>query len=218
MFNNSSAHALIQWLRSRCFPDPEFPVGEVSSIYYDTWDWRFLHEKVNSDYLKTKVRVRWYSDINTKEPENHSYLEAKQKIGGRREKIRVKTEFNGRWLSRVNLESQELKTIPRLLLSEGVVIQEQLYPVFQISFKRRRFIEPITLSRLCIDFDIRAPRINYQMLPFFYPFQLQTAVFELKGKATELPDELHQLTALGCCKRSYSKYYACYRKIMQAEF
>lgn len=215
VLKNSSAHYIIQWLQARCLPDPEFPAGIVSSIYYDTWDWRFLREKINSDYLKTKVRVRWYTDIDTEVPDDESYLEVKYKVGSKREKVRIKTRFSGGWLSRVNLDNNKLLTIPHLLRPRGVLISEQLYPVFQISYTRRRFVEPLSNSRLCLDYDIWAPRVNWQMLPRINAFRLRNAVFELKGRITELPDVLHQLTALGCRKQSFSKYLVCYKKIMR---
>ena len=53
----SSTAAVLAWLRGACTPDPKFPCGRVSSIYYDTPDLRSLREKLNSDYLKTKVRL-----------------------------------------------------------------------------------------------------------------------------------------------------------------
>lgn len=49
------------WLRSICPQDPAFPRGIVNSIYYDTPALQHLHEKINSDYFKTKIRLRWYS-------------------------------------------------------------------------------------------------------------------------------------------------------------
>ena len=67
---NRAARSLVRWLRSRCWPDPLYPAATVSSIYYDTPDWRLLREKVNSDFLKTKVRLRWYSDIDGAEPQD----------------------------------------------------------------------------------------------------------------------------------------------------
>lgn len=215
VLNNSSAHFVLRWLQTRCLPDHDFPSGIVSSIYYDTWDWRFLYEKINSDYLKTKVRVRWYADIDTEVPNDESFLEAKYKIGSRREKVRIKTCFSGAWLSRVNLDNNKLLTIPHLLRPRGLLISEHLYPVFQISYKRWRFVEPLSGARLCIDCDIWAPRVNWQMLPRINAFRLRNAVFELKGRITELPDVLHQLTALGCKKQSFSKYLVCYEKIMR---
>jgi len=218
VINNSSVHLIIQWLRCRCLPDREFPAGIVSSIYYDTRDWRFLREKINSDYLKTKVRLRWYADIDSEEPEDKSYLEAKYKVGPKREKVRIKTDFSGKWLSRVGLDNRKLLHIPGFLRSMGVMVGSALCPAFKITYKRLRFVEPTTGARLSVDYDIRAPDVNRRMLPRTNPFGLRSAVFELKGPMRELPDVLGQLTALGCRKQSFSKYSTCYAKIMRITF
>lgn len=212
--NNSAAHIIARWLNCRCLPDPEFPAGIVSSIYYDTTDWRFLREKFNSDYLKTKIRLRWYSDIDTEEAGDVSYIEAKFKIGSRRDKIRVKTDVAGDWLNGVNLENKKLLRIPDMLRTKGVIVAGHLMPIFKINYKRRRFIEPVTGARLSLDCDISSPCVNHRVMPRANPFQLKTAVFELKGVLTELPEVLHQLMALGCRKQSFSKYGFCYQKIM----
>lgn len=215
IFNNSAAHIIARWLHCRCLPDPEFPAGIVSSIYYDTADWQFMGEKINSDYHKTKIRLRWYADIDTEEPGDESYIEAKFKIGSRRDKIRVKTGLAGNWLKRVNLENKKLLPIPHLLRSKGVIVAGRLVPVFKINYKRMRFIEPTTQARLSLDYDILSPCVNHRVMPQTNPFHLKNAVFELKGVLTELPDVLHQLTAIGCRKQSFSKYGFCYQKIMR---
>ena len=212
---NSSSHIISQWLKYRCLPDPEFPAGIVSSIYYDTPDWRFMREKVNSDYLKTKIRLRWYADIDTEEPQGQSYIEAKFKVGSRRQKIRIKTNISGNWLHTAGLERRKLLRVPYLLRSKGVILRGQVVPVFKISYKRRRFVEPTTGARLSLDYDISSPCVNHHVLPRTNPFGLQTAVFELKGILSELPEVLGQLTALGCRKQSFSKYSICYQKIMR---
>ena len=54
--------AVRRWLQSVCRSDPAFPAGVVCTIYYDTLALHHLREKVNSDYLKTKLRLRWYED------------------------------------------------------------------------------------------------------------------------------------------------------------
>lgn len=215
VINNSATHIIIRWLQLRCQNDPEYPAGIISSIYYDTKEFRYLFEKINSDFLKTKVRVRWYSDIDSGEPEDRSYLEVKYKVGSKRKKIRTKTNISGRWLSQVNLNNNKLLFPSHLLKSMNVLWPEQLYPVFLICYKRRRFVEPVTGARICFDYDISSPKVNCQMLEKFNPFRLQNAVFELKGRINELPDVLHQLTALGCRKQSFSKYLMCYKKIMR---
>lgn len=212
--NNSKSHQIIEWLRLSCRPDPEFPVGMVSSIYYDTRDWTFLAEKINSDYMKTKVRVRWYSDISNKKHFDASFAEAKFKIGTRREKVRIMTPYSGKWLSNVRLDNPKLLELPPLLRSKGIILDQNVFPVYEISYKRLRFVEPYTSTRICIDYDISAPRVNSYMLPRFNPLRLQTAVFEIKGGLSELPFTLQPLTDLGCRKASFSKYTACYKKIM----
>jgi hypothetical protein len=218
VINNGRAHQVITLLRSRCRPDPEFSSGTVSSIYYDTRNWSFMGEKINSDYLKTKVRIRWYSDLSYTYHFDTSFAEAKFKIGGRREKVRIKTPYSGEWLSTVQLEDPRLLGIPHMLRTVGVTFNQDLFPVFQISYKRLRFIEPFTNSRICIDYDITAPRVNWYMLPKSNPFKLYTAVFEVKSELSELPETLYPLTDMGFRKSSFSKYSACYQQIMRIQF
>jgi len=215
---NHRAHIFLAWLNHRCLTDPNYPVGIVSSIYYDTKNWRFLNEKINSDYLKTKVRLRWYADIDTGTPEDVSFLEAKFKIGSTRKKVRLKTDLSGKWLSQVALNDKRLPAVPEMLRTEGIILPPLMLPVFKIAYKRRRFIEPVTGARLSLDYDIYAPDVNFQAMPRTDTFKLKNAVFELKGKFTELPNSITQLTALGCRKDSFSKYSACYQKIMQIFF
>lgn len=207
-----------RWLETRCRPDPEFSAGTVCSIYYDTRDWQSLGEKINSDYLKTKIRLRWYADIRTGDPYPDTFLEAKFKIGGRREKIRVKTGKHGGWFSRVTLDNPELLDFPRLLWKEGVMTHGPFYPAFRVDYKRLRFIEPVTGARLSLDYDINSPAVNRHMLPGTDPFQLPRAVFELKGPLAQLPGSLYPLINLGCRKESFSKYGECYKKIMRVIF
>ena len=45
-------------IQRTCDPDPKFAFGIVSSIYFDSPNWDYLREKRDSDYLKTKVRLR----------------------------------------------------------------------------------------------------------------------------------------------------------------
>jgi len=82
-----------------CRNDPEFPRNIIASIYYDTRGWKFLREKVDSDYLKTKVRVRWYHNPETLELEENAFIEVKSKTGAPRSKFRLKSPFSGKWLS-----------------------------------------------------------------------------------------------------------------------
>ena len=212
-FNNTFAPILVNWLKLRCHPDPVFPSGVVSSIYYDTKDWGFLGEKLNSDYLKKKIRVRWYESLSGHEQGEKSFVEIKYKIGATRKKIRFESDFSGKQLAEINLADPKLMTVQNKAREKGVTITSSIYPAFQISYKRFRFLEPKTQTRICIDFDICAPKVNLQMLPCIKPFFLRSGVVEVKGSVTQLPDTLHQLTALGCRKQSFSKYSNCFAKL-----
>ena len=48
-------------LEAVCAPDDEFPGNIVHSVYFDTPDLASYAEKANGDYLKTKLRLRWYA-------------------------------------------------------------------------------------------------------------------------------------------------------------
>ena len=98
-------------------------------------------EKINSDYIKTKVRLRWYADIDNTHQGLLSFIEAKQKIGNKRKKIRLQTRHPGEWLASIELENTQLLSVPLLLLSEGVELKYPLFPVYHIRYKRYRFVE-----------------------------------------------------------------------------
>jgi len=215
---NTNSYSLVQFLKSCCTKDGNYPEGIVSSIYYDTKDWKYISEKINSDYLKTKVRIRWYSDISNIKQYKYSFVEAKYKVGNQREKLRVKTPYTGKWLDTVDLENSGLVLLPGLLREKGARIKTNLHPVFQITYKRLRFVDIYSGSRICLDYDISAPRVNGYMLPKMNPFKLNKAVFEIKGNIQELPVSLKPLTFFGCQKLSFSKYQECYRKIMNLTF
>lgn len=215
-FDNFIAGKVIAWLGARCSQDLKFPCGIVSSIYFDTRNWMYLNEKINSDYLKTKVRLRRYSGFDGKKQGTASFLEVKYRIGSRRKKIRIEKDSD--WLVDIPLESLDYLSITDALAREGILFHDKIFPVFQIRYKRRRFTDPVTGVRLSVDYDIHVPSLNRQMVKRTNPFHLDRAVFEVKGNKFELPDNLQQLTAFGCRKQSFSKFYACYNHLMQNGF
>lgn len=213
--NNARCRQVIQWLRCRCRPETQFCTETVSSIYYDTWGWKSLGEKINSDYLKTKIRVRWYSDIAYHRHYDASYAEAKFRIGYKRIKIRIQTPFSGERMADTALHDPVLLTIPKLLEANGVMLGENYFPVYQVTYKRMRFKEPLSGAKVCFDYDIAAPRVNRFMLPIGTPAAIQTSVLELKGSRYELPAFLSPLVEMGFRKTSFSKYSACFQQLTQ---
>ncbi|MDP3479829.1 MAG: VTC domain-containing protein [Desulfoprunum sp.] len=218
VFDNCLARKLVFWLQNRCILDPEYPEGIISSIYYDTRDWSFLGEKINSDYLKTKIRLRWYSDRVTGTLLPKNFLEAKFKTGSARQKIRVETGIDSQWIAGTSLTDPAFLHVPELLLPYGILFAGTLYPALQINYTRLRFVDPITGSRLCVDSDIHVSRCNRTMVKTLRSHPLKQAVFEFKGKSGVLPDWLHQLMAFGCRRGSFSKFSACYQHVTNIQF
>ncbi len=217
LLENLSAPKILKWLELRCCKDPLYPENTVSSIYYDTRDWFFLREKINGDYLKTKVRVRWYSDLDNRNAVKDSFLEIKRKTGNSRNKKRIKTDITGTTLSGIKLKDKILNDILILLKESGNIFPDHLFPCFQISYKRNRFIEPVSGIRLSLDYDIRVPKVNTAQIQSFNNSYLNSAVFEIKGNIHRLPAFINQLTSFGCLKDTCSKYYSCYEKIMRIQ-
>ncbi len=211
----AAAGVVFDWLRARCLPDPAYPDGIVTSIYYDGRNLRFLDAKINSDFEKTKVRLRWYSDPQTGEPEGTAYLEVKRKIGARRFKERLPLEAPITDLANAPLSSSVFRDILSMARDQGTGLPGDLLAVMEIRFRRRRFIEPLSGTRVSIDSDIRAARTNAVVIPGVNPFPLAHAVLESKGELRKIPAALRPLTTMGCRKESFSKYARCYHKVMR---
>lgn len=218
VLHNNRADKLRLWLAKKCLPDPEYHEGKVSSIYFDTKDFRMLSEKLSSDYLKTKVRLRWYSSIDSGEPFPATFLEIKKKIGSARVKIRDRLDIDSEWVLSRPLHNHEYLVINRKVAEQGVIFNGTLYPAFQINYCRSRFVEPLTGARLAVDSNIHVTRINRQMVNRENFAPLPDAVFELKNQSGILPDWLHQVNALGCRKGSFSKFSTCYAQLQRIIF
>ncbi len=206
-------------LRRVCIPDPDFAAGRVSSIYYDTPDWQLLGEKRNSDYLKTKVRLRWYESLGEDSaPENGSFLEVKLRVGCTRRKVRVASPFSAQQLRRKNLSHPDLVQVLGLLAVEGLPYEGRLRPAFVVSYCRHRFFERSSGARISIDSNITAPRVNPQMLGSTQPCRLPETIVEIKGADDALPVGLRHLLALRIRRASFSKYYQCYGRLTATQF
>src|SRR5215470_13619678 len=79
-------------LAALCAPDDQFPENVVHSIYFDSPDLASYAEKANGDYLKTKLRLRWYAERRERASEAGgpwtAWLELKMRTGSRGAKRR----------------------------------------------------------------------------------------------------------------------------------
>ncbi len=211
-FETSDAKTLLGWLCCRCQKDPQYYKNIVSSIYYDTPNWHSLEEKVNSDYLKNKIRLRWYSDIDSNDILDNAFIELKSRAGAQRTKIRYKIDLSAHVVSKASLQSEILRDVPNQLLND-ILLPTQLTAVYIVQYHRYRFIEPVTQARVCLDTHINIPKVNSNIIAMTNPRPLPIGVIEVKGQQAKLPAVLHQLTALGCEKSSFSKYLHCYEHL-----
>ena len=205
-------------LERRCRPDPRYPEGIVASIYYDTPRLHSLREKVDSDYLKTKVRVRWYEDVAGGESRGHAFAEAKHRIGTRRYKVREPVEVRGSWLARQRLTRSELRAIPLALQSSDLSLRQPLFPLIVVRYRRLRYVEPFSGVRVSLDTAIAPGAVNPLFAAPRAARRLSLAVLEVKGKSRRLPPSLRWLTGLGCRQASFSKYNACSKRYLVASF
>jgi VTC domain len=195
----SRSSTALAFLRALCRSDPKYSVAKVSTIYYDTPDLQLLGEKLDSDYLKRKVRLRWYGGGEGAES-TRSFLELKSRVGSLRTKDRVETPLPAAWLDRAPLEAAELLDVLDLLRPFGFAMPTLLVPALLVRYSRYRFVEPVSGTRVSLDGAIEVPR----------------AVLEVKGRVDDLPRVLRPLVHLGARRGSFSKYAAAAGEVLRA--
>jgi hypothetical protein len=208
-----AAHAtpLASWLAAVCHPERAYPPARVVTVYFDTPDLALLGEKIDSDYLKTKVRVRWYAPLSGA-GRGVAFAEVKARIGNRREKSRVQLDVDAAELETWRLGDSRWNTIVEALNAAGQAGVSGLAPVLKLTYTRRRFIDPRAAARIALDSDIVAtavhPRVRGRA-----PAVLNLAVLEAKGSALELSPALAQAVRFGARRGAVSKYLECYRAV-----
>ena len=184
-----------------CRPDPRYPENRVVSLYFDTPDGALVHQKLDSEYLKTKVRLRWYEDVAGA---TNAFLEVKRRIGCQRRKARLETSWNGPLLRRT-LPRPGSPPVGEELRRAGLAVAAELEPFLLVEYRRRRWVEPQSGLRLCLDTEIRPARPGRPSCG-----ALAGGVVEIKGDSARPPAALTHLVQAGCFPTSFSKYGRCY--------
>jgi len=213
VFDNQRRHVIRRWLELRCPRHPRHPTYLVSSIYFDTRSWHSLNEKANSDFSKSKIRLRWYSALDGRESGKTVRLEVKRKRGRLRGKLRFPVDISSDELAAGELQDLQRPDVVALLRAQGVDPPSPLFPAFQIDYTRSRFVHPMTGANLCLDYDIHVSRVNRRMVWRHDSRFLRQAVFEVKGRPSRLMPDLTFLIRLECRKQAFSKYLVCYRLV-----
>ena len=192
------------WLNHACRPTPDFPVGQVTSCYYDTGDWDGYFESIDGDYSKRKVRLRWYDTLPAS-GSVPSFLEAKEKEGFETWKRRVALSLDARRLLDREFEvALPGASLERSLADLGVFDAPGLKPAVLISYRRRRFVEPSSGLHIALDVEIDASPLRHGTN--WPTVRLPSSVLEVKGRLTELPPRLRGLKRFTATWSSHSKY------------
>src|SRR5918993_5412475 len=80
----SRAAFVRRWLEGVVHPERAYPPALVVTTYYDTPSLDLLDEKINSDHLKTKVRVRWYAPLDGGPPAGPALVESQFPVSATR--------------------------------------------------------------------------------------------------------------------------------------
>ena len=197
-----------------CRPDAQYPAATVSTIYFDTPDHRLLGRKIDSDYYKAKVRLRWYTALEGRGAAEGSFLEVKERIGALRGKVRTPTPLRAAWLEQADLQRPEITAVLALLRPLGVPVPSRLLPAVMLRYRRYRFVEPLSGARLSLDTHIEVVRAHPRLLPPSHGPRLPLAVLEVKGDPADLPPLLRPLVRLGARRAAVSKFALASRAIL----
>jgi hypothetical protein len=204
------AGPLLDWLPAVCARDRVYPPAAVHTVYYDTPGLALLGEKIDSDYLKTKVRLRWYADRHGV-PGDAVFAEVKARIGNRRDKLRVKLSTTPRDAAMRPLHDREWIDWLRALTEASVRLPPSLAPVLALSYVRHRFVDVRTSARVTVDERIVLDRVNPLRLHARAVGPLPVAVVEYKGRHVDLPNHLAPLLRFEAQRVAFSKYLACWQ-------
>jgi VTC domain len=203
--------SLRAWLDGVCVPEPAYPPALVCTTYYDTPGFSLLEEKIDSDYLKTKVRVRWYASLDGDPAGSPVFAEVKYRVGTRRDKLRVKLDADALAVSATPLYAPAWTGLVDRLRVEATILPARLDPILSLRYVRYRYLDRATGGRLTVDDTIAVTALNQARVTGRVPARLPNAVLEYKGAGDDLPRHLSPAIRFGARRGSYSKYLAAYQ-------
>jgi len=203
--------SLRAWLSAVCTPERAYPPALVCTTYFDTPGLSMLGEKIDSDYLKMKVRLRWYASLEGNPAGSAVFAEVKYRIGGRRDKQRVRLDTDATTLSAAPLHAPVWRALLERLRTHAPIVPARLDPILSLRYVRYRYLDRPSGGRATVDDDIRVTALNETRLTGRLPARLPIAVLEYKGGLDDLPRHLAPAIRFGARRGSCSKYLACYQ-------
>jgi hypothetical protein len=208
------------WLEHACVPDPRHPSDVVSSIYFDTPGLFHFHESRNGEFLRAKIRLRWYGGSNgdpvTIEPFAgvRCYLEVKFKQGVLSEKKRAEVAIPRQVLVGDPFFDSRILDLAERAYELGYRAAGILTPILLIRYQRRRYLDPGSDTVLSLDGEIRCTRVNDRVFQATPPVYLDVGVLEVKGMERQTGEILLPIGAY-LRKSPFSKYVVSVESLMQ---
>ncbi|MBN1124008.1 MAG: VTC domain-containing protein [Sedimentisphaerales bacterium] len=207
----SSAIPFATHLLIHCCPaDRQYPRGTIHSVYYDTLDLEHFNDSVQGDHSRKKVRIRWYDDPQATSSAD-IFVELKSKRGYAGTKYRKMFSVASQRLDLSALRDNMIPypTLLQTISEFGYRPQSLLYPMVLISYRRLRFIDMLTGTRISLDWNIRSRLIGSQYDRREGWLSMEGGIIEIKGHSMDLPPRLQSIRSLGTDWSRYSKYAGC---------
>ena len=195
-------------LRQICRADSEYPEGQVNSLYFDTPDLEQYFRSDSGDFRKEKVRIRWYGQPGKHQEEVPVFLELKSREGFASSKQRRRLVVSTQHLELAHLGAGiiDKAMLVNTLAEFGHFPSRPLQPIIMIYYRRYRFNEIMTGTRVSFDYNIVssvvAPGLGYRERGL----RLEGGVIEVKGPTLELPVTLRRIRLLDADWSRFSKY------------
>ncbi|MBT4512713.1 MAG: VTC domain-containing protein [Chloroflexi bacterium] len=202
------AHAL---LRQVCRSDVEYPHSRINSLYFDTSDLDQHDRSASGEFVKDKVRIRWYGENGTLPETVSVFLELKSRRGFASSKKRERSLVSSEALQLSNLGAGIIQrtVFSDTVLQFGHFTELPLQPIINISYSRYRFTEMFSGVRVSLDYDIRSTFVAKGFGNGEHELPLRGAVIEVKGPSMELPKTLRRMKLLDTDWSRFSKYSHC---------
>tara|TARA_A100000164_G_C21801095_1_gene720699 strand:- start:264 stop:929 length:666 start_codon:yes stop_codon:yes gene_type:complete len=151
IFKSNNSLALINALiRSNLFFRTHYPLRNVNSVYFDTYNYTSIRQNLDGVSNKKKIRVRWYGN---KDIIANPVLEIKSKKGFETKK-----------------ESSSIKELDNIKLSDLDIIREKLNkkmkskkiinPILTTHYEREYFVSLNGKIRATVDYNLKSIFLN----------------------------------------------------------
>ena len=198
-------------LLAHCCPaDRQYPQGTVHSVYYDTPEMDFFCDSQEGNYGRVKIRIRWY-DFPAAGTTASAFLELKSKRGYAGSKQRKSFVVPAERLCGSGSDQSVLPfpVVMQGLAEFGYCPPNLLKPLIRISYRRLRFVDRLTNSRISLDWDIHFNLVRPEAGRREGSIRMEGGVIEIKGRSMDIPETLQSIRDLGTDWSRYSKYASC---------